>query len=61
MLDRVIADDVVSIVTLRDGHGGHVQVRSSELMDEEQRRVFNDTHRDFIAEIQARPAPSPAD
>ena len=45
MLDRVIADDVVSIVTLRDGHGGHVQVRSSELMDEEQRRVFNDTHR----------------
>lgn len=61
MLDRVIADDVVSIVTLRDGHGGHVQVRSSELMDEEQRRVFNDTHRDFIAEIQARPAPRPAD
>lgn len=61
MLDQVIADDVVSMMTLRDGHGRHVQVRSSEHLDEEQSRAFYDKHPDFIAEILARPATRPAD
>ena len=57
MLDRVIADDVVSMETLRDGYGWLVQLRSSEHLNEVQRKAFYDKHADFIAEIRARPTP----
>lgn len=55
LLDGVARDDVIDVVTVRDGRGREAQLRSSLPIGPAEKAAFYSRHEDFVREIHDQP------